>query len=245
MKTMFANGLNELDKLIARRTTVLFLILAAGLPVLIKLLAHKLFLTNWMSLPANSISFSILDLFVKVLLPLYIFIAATVLFTSEKEQGTLFPVRPISRLELFTTKTSAICLMVAIQLFTVWLSLMISSAIFDQTFQFMTIFSAFAAFFVSWVPLIVLTALTILLTQFVNASAIAVSTMIVLYLVMMVLPYAVPNTLYLFPSSYLAWYMQWFGDVSIRWLIQSIIYLCSAFALFFITGYYIFKKKEA
>lgn len=245
MITIFANGLNELEKLLVRKTTKLFIILAAVLPLSIKLLVDKLFITNWMSLPAENINFYILDLFIKILLPFYIFIAATVLFTSEKEQGTLFPVRPISRLELFTTKTSAICLMIGIQLFTVWLSLMISSAIFDQTFQFMTIFPAFSAFFVSWVPLTVLTALAILLTQFVNTSAIAVSTMIFLYLVMMVLPYLVPNVLYWFPSSYFDWYMQWFGNVSIRWLIQSITYLSSAFALFFITGYYIFKKKEA
>lgn len=245
MNTIFANGMNELEKLMVRRTTKLFLIIAAALPVLIKMLVHKLFITNWMSLPVDNINFSILDIFVTVFLPLYIFIAVTILFTSENEKGTLFAVRPISRLELFTTKTIAICLMIGIQLFIVWLFLMVSSVIFDQTFQFTTLLSSFGVFFISWVPLIILTALAILLAQFVNSSAIAVSSMIFLYLVMMFLPYAVPNVLYLFPTSYFDWYMQWLGNMSIRWLTQTVTYLCSSFALFFSTGYYIFNKKEA
>jgi ABC-2 type transport system permease protein len=245
MNTLLSNGLNELEKLMVKRTTKLFLIFAAALPILIKLLVHKLFITNWMSLPTDNINFSILDLYVNIFLPLYIFIAATVLFTGEKEQGTLFPVLPISRLELYITKTFAICLMIGIQLFTVSVTLMVSNVIFDQSFQLKAILSVLGAFFVSWVPLIVLTAIAILLAQFFNSSAIAVSSMIFLYFVMIVLPYAVPNVLYFFPTSYFDWYMQWFGNMSIRWLIQSITYLCSSFTLFFITGYYIFNKKEA
>lgn len=77
MNTILANSCNELQKLLAKKVTKLFLIVAAVLPFLIKLLVHKLFITEWMVLPAENINFSILDLFITILLPLFCFIAAT------------------------------------------------------------------------------------------------------------------------------------------------------------------------
>ncbi|MCL6573164.1 MAG: ABC transporter permease [Bacillus sp. (in: Bacteria)] len=244
MNTLLASSCNELQKLMAKKVTRLFLVTSALLPFLIKLLVHKLFITDWMALPAENINFSVLDLFVSIFLPIFCFIAATDLFTGEAERGTLIQVRPISRIELFLSKTLAICLFLGIQLLTVWLSLMISSALFDQFFSTSMMFTSLGAFLLSLVPLIVLTAMAILLALVVNSSVIAISSMIVLYLVMVFLPYVLPNVLYLLPTSYLDWYMQWLGNMSFRWLIQTVTYLCSTFALFFSTGYYIFNKKE-
>jgi ABC-2 type transport system permease protein len=244
MNTLLASSCNELQKLMAKKVTKLFLVTSALLPFLIKLLVHKLFITDWMALPAENINFSVLDLFVSIFLPIFCFIAATDLFTGEAERGTLVQVRPISRIELFLSKTLAVCLLLGIQLLTVWLSLMISSALFDQSFSFSMMLTSLGAFLLSLVPLIVLTAMAILLALVVNSSVIAISSMIVLYLVMVFLPYVLPNVLYLLPTSYLDWYMQWLGNMSFRWLIQTVTYLCSTFALFFSTGYYIFNKKE-
>ncbi|HEY4550293.1 MAG TPA: ABC transporter permease, partial [Bacillus sp. (in: firmicutes)] len=108
MQTIQANSLNELQKLITKKITKLFLVGALFIPFLTKLLVNKLFITDWMALPAANINFTLLDLFLTILLPLFIFIAATDLFTGEAERGTLFQVRPISRMELFLSKTVAI-----------------------------------------------------------------------------------------------------------------------------------------
>ena len=245
MNIILANSCNELEKLLAKRVTKLFIVTAALLPFFIKVIVNNLFITDWMALPLENINFSVLDLFISILLPLFIFIAATYLFTGEGEQGTLFQVRPISRIELFLTKNFAICLIVGIQLLTVWLSIMVSSAILGQSFQLSMILTSLGAFLVSWVPLIVLTALAILLAQIVNSSIIAIASMIFLYLVMVFLPYVLPTIMYLLPTSYIDWYMQWHGNVSFLWIVQTVTYLCSSFALFFSTGYYIFNKKEA
>jgi ABC-2 type transport system permease protein len=245
MHTILANSRNEMEKLLAKRVTKLFLAAAVVLPFLIKLLVDKFFITNWMALPAENINFSILDLFITIVLPLFSFIAATYLFTGEGEQGTLFQVRPISRIELFLTKTLAACLIIGIQLLTVWLSIMVSSVVLGQTILLSMILTNGGAFLVSWVPLIVLTALAILLAQVINSSVIAIASMIFLYLVMVFLPYVLPSVMYLLPTSYLDLYMQWLGDVSLLWIAQTVTYLCSSFALCFSTGYYIFNKKEA
>lgn len=225
--------------------TKLFLVGAVFIPFLTKFLVNKLFITDWMALPAENINFTLLDLFITILLPLFIFIAATDLFTGEAERGTLFQVRPISRMELFLSKTIAIGTLTFIQLLFVWGSVMISSGLFDQAFDYAILLSSLGAFVVSLVPLMVITALTVMIAIVVPSSVLSISSMIVLYSIMLFIPYILPTLLYLLPTTYLDWYMQWLGDVSVRQMIQTITYLCSSFALFMTIGYYMFSRKEA
>ncbi len=245
MNTIQANTLNEFQKLLTKKVTKLFLLTAVLIPVLTKLLVNNLFLTDWMALPTENINFTLLDLLVKILIPLFIFIAATDLFTGEGERGTLFQVRPISRMELFLSKLMAVSIFSLFILLLEWLAVMISSAVFDKAFDIAAIPSSLGAFIVSWFPIIVLTAFAIMLTLLVHSSVLAISGMIVLYFIMMLIPYVLPGSLYLMPSAYLDWYIQWLSDVSIRWMIQTVMYLCSSFALFFSVGYYMFNRKEA
>lgn len=245
MNTIKANSLNEIQKLLTKKSTKLFLLAAVLIPVLTKLLVNNLFLTDWMALPTENINFTLLDLFVTIFIPLFIFISATDLFTGEGERGTLLQVRPISRMELFLSKVIAISIFNLIVLLLEWLAVMISSAVFDRAFNLITIPSSLGAFIVSWLPLIALTAFAIMLALLVHSSVLAISSMIVLYLIMMFIPYVFPSSLYLLPSTYLDWYMHWLSDVSLRWILQTVTYLCSSFALFFSVGYYMFNRKEA
>lgn len=245
MNTILSSSLNEGQKVFSKKGTKLFLVMAVIIPLLTKFIVNNLFLTDWMELPGENITFTLLDVFVTILLPLFIFITSTDLFTGENERGTLLPIRPISRMELFLSKVIAISFFSLVQLLLVWISTILSSALFDQTFNAGTIFSSLGAFVISWIPLMVITAFSVFLALLFHSSVLAISGMIVIYLLMVVVPYFLPNLLYLFPSSYLDWYMQWLGNVSIRWIIQTLTYLCSAFALFFTIGYYMFSRKEA
>lgn len=245
MQTIQANSLNELQKLLTKKMTKLFLVGAVFIPFLTKFLVNKLFITDWMALPAENINFTLLDLFITILLPLFIFIAATDLFTGEAERGTLFQVRPISRMELFLSKTIAIGTLTFIQLLFIWGSVMISSGLFDQAFDYAILLSSLGAFVVSLIPLMVITSLTVMIAIVVPSSVLSISSMIVLYSIMLFIPYILPTLLYLLPTTYLDWYMQWLGDVSVRQMIQTITYLCSSFALFMTIGYYMFSRKEA
>lgn len=245
MQSVPANLYNELEKLWAKRVTKLFLLLAIVLPIAIKLLVDTMFLTNWMALPSLNVNYMILDLLVKLILPLFCFMAAAELFTGEGERGTLIQVRPINRIELFLSKTAAIGVFNIIQLILSWLSVTISSMVFDNSFRYGDIGLGFVAFLVSWFPLFVLTAFAVFFALLVRSSTIAMSGLILIYVGMLFLPYVFPNLLYLFPASYLDWYMQWIGDISIRWAMQTLIYLFSATVLFLASAYYMFNKKEA
>lgn len=245
MHPLSANVYNELEKLLSKRVSKLFLFIVVVLPLLIKLLVDQLILTDWMALPSLNVNYMILDLLVKVVLPLFCFMAVAELFTGEGERGTLLPVRPISRIELFLSKTAAIGIFIAVQLLLSWLSVTISSMIFDNSFRYGDIGLGLVAFLVSWLPLFVLTAFAVLFALLVKSSVVAMSGLILIYVGMLFLPYVFPNLLYLFPSSYLDWYMQWIGDVSIRWAMQTLVYLFSATVLFLASAYYRFNKKEA
>ncbi|MCM3690137.1 ABC transporter permease subunit [Neobacillus niacini] len=245
MNTIRANSINEIQKLLTKKSTKLFLLAAVLIPVLTKLLVNNLFLTDWMALPTENINFSLLDLFVTIFIPLFIFICATDLFTGEGERETLFQVRPIGRMELFLSKVIAISIFSLILLLLEWLAVMISSSIFDKAFTLTTIPSSLGAFFVSWFPIIVLTAFAVMLALLVKSSVLAISSMIVLYLIMLFIPYVLPSSLYLLPATYLDWYRQWLSDASLQWILQTVTYLCSSFALFFSVGYYMFNRKEA
>jgi ABC-2 type transport system permease protein len=148
-------------------------------------------------------------------------------------------------MDLFLSKVIAISIFSLIVLLLEWLAVMISSAVFDKAFSLTHIPSSLGAFIVSWLPLIVLTVFAVMLALLVQSSVLAISSMIVLYLIMMFIPYVLPSSLYLLPSTYLDWYMQWLSDISVRWILQTITYLCSSFALFFSVGYYMFNRKEA
>jgi ABC-2 type transport system permease protein len=245
VNTMLVNSQNELEKLFSKNVTRLAIITAVLLPLLVNLLANKLTIADWMGLPSENIHYSMLDIFIKGVLPIYSFMAAAILFTGEAEKGMLIPVRPISRFELFCSKALAIALMLGLQLVIAWLSLIISGVLFGQRIQLAAAFASLGAFLVSLVPLMVLTGFAILLATLLKSSITAITSMIVLYIVMLILPFVMPGSLYLFPSSYLDWYMGWQGNVSIKWLIETVTYLCSAFALFFTSGCYIFNSKEA
>ena len=108
MSTIKANSFNEIQKLLTKKVTILFLFAAVLIPVLTKLVINNLFLADWMALPTENINFTLLDLFVTILIPLFVFIEATDLFTGEGERGTLFQVRPISKMELLLSKVIAI-----------------------------------------------------------------------------------------------------------------------------------------
>jgi ABC-2 type transport system permease protein len=245
MNTIKANSLNEIQKLLTKKVTKLFVFAAVLIPMLTKLLLNNLFLTDWMALPSENINFTLLDVFVTILIPLFIFIAATDLFTGEGERGTLLQVRPISRMELYLSKIIAISVFSLFILLLEWLAVIISSAVFDKVFDMAAIPSSLGAFIVSWFPIIVLTSFAVMLALMVHSSVLAISGMIVLYVMMMFIPYVLPQSLYLLPSAYLDWYMQWISDVSFRWMVQTVTYLCSSFALFFSIGYYMFNRKEA
>lgn len=243
-QAMMINTMNEIEKLTAKPGVKLYFWLAALGPVLMVFLAEKIQTNDMITLPSLNISFSILHLFIMLVLPLFSFMAAADLFAGEWDKGSLFHARPVNNLELFLSKNTAIGILCFTQLVIIWLSGTISIAVAEKEMIWSEVGSTLLSMFISIIPLVAIICFASFLSQCFKHSATALSFMIFGYVIMAGLPFIFPQTTNLFPTAYLDWHLQWHGNVNILWISMSFIYLFSYSSLFFISGYYIFKTKE-
>jgi ABC-2 type transport system permease protein len=244
LQSVSMNARNEMVKLTAKRGIKFYFWIAALLPVVLSFLAVKIQANDMITLPSLNISFSILNVFLMVILPLFVFMAASDLFAGEWERGSLFQVSPINRVEAFLSKIVSIGVLCFAQLGIVWVSVSISMSIAEKRIIWSEIASTFVAFIVSFLPLLAIICLATFISQSFKHGASALGFMILTYAFMYVLPLIISQTTFLFPTAYLDWYQQWGGNVNFAWLGKSFIYLFSFCTLFLTAGYYSFNTKE-
>jgi ABC-2 type transport system permease protein len=244
LETIKLNTINELEKMLYKRGVKIHFIFIALLPFLILLATEKVITNDMLVLPAVNLSYAILKGFVLVVIPLFSFVAVADLFVGELEKGALFFVRPINRAEIYFSKLTALAILIALQLILFFTVTALSMLLFDNEFQVSDLAQLFFSTIISWLPLLAITVLAAFIAQFLKSSAATVGIGMFIYLVMFVLPFLLPGSLYLFPTAYLDWFQLWNENVSYSWMIQSSLYLISFISLFFSIGYYMFKRKE-
>lgn len=244
LQSVRMNARNEMVKLMAKRGIKFYFLLAVLLPVVLSFLAVKVQANDMITLPSLNISLSILHVFLMVLLPLFVFIAASDSFAGEWERGSLFQVSPINRVEGFLSKIVAISALCFVQLGIAWVSVTISVSLTEKGLTWSEIGSTMGAFVVSVFPLLAIICFAAFVSQLFKHGASALGFMTLTYVLMYVFPLIISETTYLFPTSYLDWYQQWGGNVNFAWLGKSFIYLFSFCSLFLTAGYYSFNKKE-
>ncbi|GAM16641.1 ABC transporter permease [Mesobacillus selenatarsenatis] len=244
LREFVSNTLNEIDKLIAKKSVKFYFVLAVVMPILIGFAAVRIQSNDMITLPALSISFFIMNSFLLVVLPLFVFMSSSELFAGEWEKGSLFQVRPVTRMEIYLSKASAIAVLTFMQLVVVWALALITSTVLEKTIIWNEIGSMFISLLVSIVPLAAIVSLATFISQWFKNSPASLASGIFLYGLMAALPFAFPNLLHLFPTAYMDWYQQWLGNVNVLWLVQSFAYLFSFSSLFLTAGYYMFKAKE-
>lgn len=244
METIKINTINELEKLLFKRGMKIHLILIALLPFLILLATEKVITNDMLVLPAVNLSYAMLKGFVIVVIPLFTFVAVADLFAGELEKGTLFFVRPIKRIEIYFSKITALAILIALQLILFFTITALSMLLFGNEFQVSEGARLFYSTIISWLPLFAITVMAAFIAQFFKSSAPTVGIGMFIYLLLFVLPFLMPGSLYLFPTAYLDWFQLWNENVSYSWMIQSSLYLISFITLFFAMGYYMFRRKE-
>ncbi|MBT2659780.1 ABC transporter permease [Bacillus sp. ISL-45] len=244
MREFASNTRNEIDKLIAKRSVQYYFVLAAILPILIGVASIRIQANDMITLTSLSVNFFIINSFLLVVLPLFIFMSSSELFAGEWEKGSLFQVRPITRMEIYLSKASAITVLTYMQLLVVWVSSLITSIALEKTIVWNEAGILFISLLVSIIPLGAIVSFAAFISQWFKNGPASLASCIFLYGLMAVLPFAFPNFLHLFPTAYMDWYQQWLGNVNVLWLGQSFIYLFSFSSLFLTVGYYMFKTKE-
>ena len=100
LREFVSNARNEIDKLTAKRSVKFYFVLAAIMPILIGIAAVRIQANDMITLPGLSVSFFSMNSFLFVVLPLFVFMSSSELFAGEWEKGSLFQVRPVTRMEI-------------------------------------------------------------------------------------------------------------------------------------------------
>ena len=100
------------------------------------------------------------------------------------------------------------------------------------------------AYLLSWFPLMAIGLLLVLFVQWFGSSSRALTFSIILYFMMVVLTFILPQIGQWLPTYDSTWYQRWIHNGISMVVMGRAVYLLSWCSLFFTLGYYRFKKKE-
>lgn len=248
MNSLKANIINEIQKLLLRKKTfVLLMIVSAGcfLPAFFITSIQKRFI--YVSLASLSYPLMILSVFTNVLLPLFIFMAASELFAGEVGSKALKLVllRPISRFKVFVSKNIALVVYIFVNLSVVLLVSILSCLALNEGTILPNISQIIFAYFIDIIPAIILAVFAAFLAQFFRSSSGALTAGILLYVVIRILSIFIGGLNNIIFTSYLNWYSIW--HISGNGVLKSInvFFMVLAYGIIFFTlGYHLFDKKE-
>ena len=251
MATFNAAYQGEWIKLISRRKYIVFFVLGLTICVGWALLGHAAaqWLGHYSGLWVNLVPTPIgaLPFFLRVLMPLIIFMATTDLITTEANQGSIKAslYRPITRWKLYGAKLLAILTYVMVYLMAVFMALSFVSFLFASRFTFGDVTLAWAAYLLSVPPLAVLIAFAGLVALFSRSSTLVMFLLMAIYGMLYIIPLIFPVLFQALFTSYLGWHRFWIGIIPSPWrLVHMTVVLASYGVAFFMAGSLLFDRQE-
>lgn len=249
MSSLYANTLNELDRIFARKKNIVFIILSVlitiGAALSFKFLQDRL---GIFAVNATSFSILVLNVFTALLLPLFIFSAAADLFSGEFGDKTIKMTltRPITRFIIFLSKNISLAIFIVVNLAIIFVLSVISGLFLKSGAGALTGFSqSLLAYTTAVFPMVFLSIEAIFLAQFFNNSGAALTTCVFIYLAAKVLPFLSSVFSKISPFSYTDWYMMWIGSsVSAGRLFNVFTIILSYSLILFALGFYLFDRKD-
>lgn len=247
MHSLYANTLNETEKLWKRRRTKGFLLLTLLLPVatavLLAFLQNK---TGVFGALGTNLPMMMLSLFTFALLPLFLFMTAADCFSGEEAARTLklVLVRPITRSKVFASKVIAIAVCVAVHLAVLWIASVISGWLVpggDLTGGLPDSIKAYAAAFV---PMMAIGLVAVFIAQCFGNTSSAMALILFIYAAAKLLPFIFPQISAVSVFSYTNWHVLWAGSgVSISKLFTTVVLLLSYCIMAYTAGLMLFERK--
>ncbi|MDQ7097089.1 ABC transporter permease [Desulfosporosinus sp. PR] len=245
MNSLSANVINEVRKLFLKKKTSVFLIIMAILSFL-----TALFISNIQAklifMAINSISYPLmlLAIFTNTFLPLFVFMAASDLFSNEIADKTLKLVltMPISRFKIYISKIIAISIYVILNFFLIFLVSMLSAFILNINIT--NISSVVFGYLADIIPAFILIIFAAFITQFFRSGSTALISCIFIFIGIKGL--SLFNTLLnnnIF-TTYLNWSSLWLSSSNLIRELNLLLLILSYGIIFFTAGYYLFDRKE-
>lgn len=249
MSLLKSSTINEWVKLSARKKTIFFLTLIAvlpflGLPIVMKM-QSGLGIT---AIDGTHYPISILNVLTLFLLPLIIFMSVSDMFSGEFGDKTIRSVlvRPVGRFKIFSSKVLALFGLIGAGLLLGWFSSLIAS-FFLTTSEDMTsgIVESALSYAVAALPMFALSTVAVFIAQFFKNASGALAISILVYAAAKLITFVFPEYTVFSPTAYTDWHQIWIGNAVAADKIFTIFsFLLGSGIVFYISGYYVFDKKE-
>ncbi len=251
MNSLYANFVNETQKMFLKSKVVVSFIVSAAIPVGIALLVALLH-DKVGVLAVGTAGFPIFilsPLFTSLILPLFIFMWAADIFAGEVGEGNLkvVLVRPISRFNIYLSKIMALSMSAILLLATVLLFSLISGMFLGGTgIEYLHGFiNGLQAYVLAIVPMVSLAITAAFIAQFFKSSSGALTTSILVYIAGQLLPIVYPMASKVLLFSYTNWHVMWQGgSLAPERLLYAFLIMLSTSIILFTSGYYLFDIKE-
>lgn len=248
MDTLRANIINETEKLFLKRKTKVFLFIIALICFMSAFFMSKI-QASLGFLALSSISFPLISLSIitNVFLPLFIFMVAAEVFSSEMGNRTLKVVltKPISRLKVFISKNVAIVIYIIINLAVVLLVSILAESFLNSKLMWQSMPNILWAYVIDIVPQMVLSLFAVLIAQFFKNSSGTIVTCLLAFIALQILGFIFRGFSNVIFTSYLNWYSYLpIGTGNIIREVTVFFMVIAYGVIFFTAGYYIFDNKD-
>lgn len=249
MSNIYANTLNELEKIFLRKKNIVFLLITALIPVgaalSFNMLQSRL---GIFAINSNSFSILMLGLFTSILFPLLIFSVVAELFSGELGDRTMkiTLTRPITRFNVYLSKLVSIYIFTGINLGLVFVDSSVSGFFLkDSGTTINSFLQGLLAYIISLVPLFYLIVMATFVAQFFRSSGGAIITCVFVYIAAKLLPFLFPILGKISPFSYNDWYVTWLGNsIGLGRQLNILMLILSYTLIFLAAGYYFFDKRD-
>lgn len=246
MNNIKINTINEIEKLFLKKKFIVFIIIMAVISFLSTFFISSI-QSKLIFIAMGSISFPlvILSMFTNILLPLFVFMAASELFPAELNDKALklVLIRPISRFKIFISKILAIAFYVCLNLFAIFLSSTISCLLLHV--NILSLQHIIFSYTIDIIPALILILFTVFIAQLFKSSSASIISCILIFIGVKVLSLFASGLNNVLFTSYLNWYPLWtFGINNFFRVINIFLMLLAYGIIFFTVGYYIFDKRE-
>lgn len=248
MSSLYANVVNELEKIFIKKKNLFFLVIAALIPigvVLTFLLAQNTL--GLFAITAGGFPIFILGIITNLFLPIMVFSVATEIFTGEIGDRTLklTLLRPISRFTVFLSKTISLGIFIVVNLGVVLIVSVISSLFLKQTQAFSGLGEVLLAYITAFVPMLCLSIGAVFLAQFFKNTVGALTSCIFVYVAGKLVPFISPALSRIMPFSYTDWHLLWLGSTVGPGKLLNVFTMLLAYCLVaFSVGFYLFDQKD-
>ncbi|MEK0315816.1 ABC transporter permease [Cohnella sp. 56] len=215
MNSLYANFLNEIERLSRRRKTQGFALLTVLLPVLAAwALTAMPDGSAVQSALAGNLPMLLLQPFALALLPLFLFMTAADLFAGEVAAGTLklTLLRPITRAKVYASKALALAFYAAVLLAALWIAAAASGVLIAGGEAGQGLAGSLKAYAVTLLPMIAAGWLATLVSLSVGSVGGALALMLLIYAAAKLLPFILPQAAVWSAFSYTDWQVLWAGD---------------------------------